>query len=141
MEVDRPHYLVDKSALARMRNPSVAEVLAPLLSGGEIAVCGVLQLEVLFSARSHADFVATREELRGYPHLSIQQVDFDRAATVMELLARRGQHRAAGLPDLLTAAVAERYGVTVLHYDADYDGVQAVTNQPMRWVVPRGSVP
>ena len=59
----------------------------------------------------------------------------------MEALAQRGQHRAVGLPDLLIAAVAERAGLTVLHYDADYDLVAAVTGQPARWVVPRGAVP
>jgi predicted nucleic acid-binding protein len=58
----------------------------------------------------------------------------------MSLLARRGRHRAAGLPDLLQAAVAERHAVTLLHYDSDFDLIAAVTGQPMQWVVPRGSV-
>ena len=69
------------------------------------------------------------------------QADFDRAIGVMEELARHGQHRAVSLPDLLIAAVAEREHLLVLHYDADYDLVAAVTGQPMQWVVPRGSVP
>ena len=68
------------------------------------------------------------------------QADFDRAADVMESLARRGMHRAVSLPDLLISALAERAGLTVLHYDADYDFVAGVTGQPMQWVVPRGSV-
>ena len=59
----------------------------------------------------------------------------------MEALAQRGQHRAVGLPDLLIAAVAERAGLIVLHYDADYELVAAVTGQAMQWIVPRGSVP
>jgi hypothetical protein len=59
----------------------------------------------------------------------------------MEPLARRGQHRAAGLPDLLLAAIAERHSVTLLHYDADFDVVAAITGQPTQWVAPRGSVP
>jgi predicted nucleic acid-binding protein len=45
------------------------------------------------------------------------------------------------LPDLLIAAVAERASRTVLHYDADYDIVAAITGQPAQWVVPRGTVP
>lgn len=49
--------------------------------------------------------------------------------------------RSVGLPDLLLAAVAEREHVTVLHYDADYHLVAQITNQPVRWVVPRGTVP
>lgn len=58
----------------------------------------------------------------------------------MGLLARRGQHRGASLPDLLIAAVAERAGLVVLHYDADYDLIARVTGQRMEWVVPRGSL-
>ena len=47
--------------------------------------------------------------------------------------------RAVGLPDLPVAAVAERGGVTVLHYDSDYDLIAQVTGQPTQWVVPRNS--
>ena len=141
MALSRPEFLADKSALARLREPAVAAVLVPLAADGRLATCGVLDLEILYSARSHRDFVATREELAGYPRLDVAQADFDRAVAVMELLARRGQHRAAGLPDLLLAAVAERHAVTLLHYDPHFDLIAAVTGQPMRWVVARGSAP
>ena len=43
--------------------------------------------------------------------------------------------------DLLVAAAAERAGLTVLHYDQDFDLIAEVTGQPTEWVVPRGSVP
>jgi hypothetical protein len=133
--------MADKSALARLRHPPVAAALLPLIAEGQLAMCGVLDLELLYSARSHQDFVATRAELAGYPRFDVVQADFDRAIEVMEALARRGQHRAAGLPDLLLAAVAERHGVTLLHYDADFDLLAAVTGQAATWIVPRGSVP
>jgi hypothetical protein len=55
--------------------------------------------------------------------------------------ASAGLIRPVGLPDLLVAAVAARERVTVLHYDADYDLIAKVTGQPVRWVVPRGTVP
>jgi predicted nucleic acid-binding protein len=133
-------YLVDKSALARLRKPSVANALVPLLTSGQVAVSGILELEVLYSTRSHQDFIATRAELYAHPRLPINQQDFERAVAIMELLARRGQHRAAGLPDLIQAAVAERHQVTLMHYDGDFDLIAAVTGQPMEWVVPRGSI-
>ncbi len=38
------------------------------------------------------------------------------------------------------AAVAERHGITLLHYDGDFDLIGGVTGQRMQWVVPRGSV-
>ncbi len=137
-----PRYIADKSALARLRYPPVSAVLSPLILAGQVATCGVIELEILYSARSHADLVQTRAtRLLAFPIVPIVQADFDRAIDVMEELARRGMHRAAGLPDLLIAAVAERANLTVLHYDADYDLVAAATGQPTQWVVSRGTVP
>jgi predicted nucleic acid-binding protein len=54
---------------------------------------------------------------------------------------RSGRVRAAGFPDLLIAAVAERERVTLVHYDGDYDLIAEVTGQPMQWVVTPGTVP
>jgi len=56
------------------------------------------------------------------------------------MLAERSQHRAVPLPDLLVAACAERAGLCVLHYDADFDRIAELTGQEARWIVPRGSV-
>lgn len=44
------------------------------------------------------------------------------------------------VPDLLIAAAAESLGLTVLHYDADFDRIAAVTGQSCEWVVPAGTV-
>jgi hypothetical protein len=37
-------------------------------------------------------------------------------------------------------ALIEARGLTVLHYDADFDLISGVTGQPCEWVVPAGSV-
>jgi predicted nucleic acid-binding protein len=42
--------------------------------------------------------------------------------------------------DLLIAAAAELAGMTLLHYDADYDTIAGVTGQATRWAAPRGSL-
>lgn len=136
-----PRFLADKSALARLPSPAVDRRLTPLILAGEIATCGITELEILFSARSHADFVQMRAEREALPSVEIRQADFDRAIEVMERLARRGQHRGAGIPDLLIAAAAERWSLCVLHYDADFELISGVTGQRTEWVVPRGSVP
>lgn len=31
-------------------------------------------------------------------------------------------------------------GLSVLHYDADYDRIAAVTNQPAEWIAPAGTL-
>jgi predicted nucleic acid-binding protein len=85
--------------------------------------------------------LVTRARRRALPFVDLSQSDFDRAIDVLEGLAKAGHHRAAGIPDLLIAAVAERYMLTVLHYDKDFDLISKVTGQAMEWVVPAGSVP
>lgn len=141
MEVGR-HYLADKSALARLHRPEVAAVLAQRLEAGTVHTCSVVEMEILFSARNYEDFMRTLAiRRRAFPLIPIDQQHFDRATEVMGLLAQRGHQRAVGLPDLLLAAVAERAGVTLLHYDADFDLVASATGQATEWVVPRGTVP
>ena len=57
-----------------------------------------------------------------------------------EITGRQGQLRAVRFPDLLIAATAERHGLVVIHYDADYDLIAAITGQPCEWVAPQGSI-
>lgn len=134
-------YLADKSALIHMRTPEVAAKLAPLIQDGEVATCGVVELEVLYSARSEVDLIATRSRrAAAFPRIAMSEEDFNRAEDVMAQLARKGHHRAVSLPDLLIAAVAERSRLVVLHYNADYDLIAAVTGQKVEWVASRGSL-
>lgn len=133
-------YLVDKSALARMTITQVQERVAPLIEAGEAATCSVIDLEVLYSARNHEEHERIRSRrLLAYERVPLSQDVFDRAVEVQGLLARKGHHRLP-IPDLIVAAAAEAAGLTVLHYDADFDRIAEVTGQPTEWVVPRGTV-
>jgi predicted nucleic acid-binding protein len=133
-------YLADKSALARMTDARVARRLAPLIEAGEVATCGVVELEVRYSARSHADLksIARRRDL-AYEWATIDDSTFRRALEVQCLLAETGRHRVP-IPDLLIAAVAEANGLTLLHYDSDFDTIADVTGQRSEWIVPRGEL-
>lgn len=135
----KPLYLADKSAYARMPHTAVADRLTPLLVDGYVATCPIIDLEVLYSARSRSDYEDILVERGSLPSLPINEAVTERAVAVQRLLAQRGQHRLP-LPDLLIAAVAEINDLTVLHYDADYDRIASVTGQATEWVVPRGSV-
>ncbi|WP_157171757.1 PIN domain-containing protein [Nocardia higoensis] len=55
------------------------------------------------------------------------------------MLTEKGKHRSAGVSDLLIAATAEAHGLTVLHYDRDFETVREVTGQPTQWIAPPGS--
>jgi predicted nucleic acid-binding protein len=135
----RAHYLADKSALARMRLPRVRARLEPLLLDGLVATCGIIDLELGYSARDATTHRLVTQERRSLPRASLDESVFERALEVQGLLAQRGQHRLP-LPDLVISACAEAAGLTVLHYDADFERLAAVTGQPQEWIAPRGSL-
>lgn len=133
-------FLADTSALSRLGRPAVDAALSPLIEAGQVATCGMVALEVLFSARSPADYVRRQRQLReGFEQLAMPDEVWQRAQEVQSVLATRSEHRGAALPDLLIAATAERHRVTVLHYDHEYDLIASVTGQRVRWIVPRGT--
>ena len=134
-----PLYLADKSALARLHLPPVARRLGPLLVDGLVATTPIVDLKVLYSARSPADYEEILAERRALPSYPLTPEVTDRAIDVQHRLARLGRHRLP-LPDLLIAAVAELNDLIVMHYDADYDRIAEITGQRCEWVIPRGSI-
>lgn len=134
-------YLADTSALTRRgTRQEVRAALERLFLDGEVSTCAVVDLEILYAANSPGDYLQVAAGLRSMPRVGIDEGCAERALEVQAALAQRSQHRGLSLPDLLIAACAEQAGLTVLHYDADFERIAAVTGQPTRWVVPRGSV-
>lgn len=136
-------YLVDKSALARVpRHAVVLAALEALDDAGVLATSPVVELEIGFSARNLAAFDSIEADRRAlYRELSLNPSITDRAREVQRELVRRGHHRAVGVADLLIAATAEFHQAVVVHYDGDFDLVAEATGQPVKWIVPAGSVP
>ena len=136
----KARYLIDKSALARMPLAPVRDRLAPIIEAGEAATCAVIDLEVLFSARNREEYDRIRQRRAlAYHSVPITEAVFARAIEVQAELARSGHHRIP-IPDLIIAATAEAAGLTLLHYDQDFDRIAEVTRQPVEWVVQRGTV-
>lgn len=135
-----PRFLIDKSALARIRQSPVYAALQPRILDGQVATCAIVDLEVLYSAQSPSDYEQALTMQRRMPTVRMAQEICERAIQTQANLATRSQHRGASIPELLIAACAAEHGLTVLHYDADYDLIAEVTGQPTEWVVPRGSV-
>lgn len=132
-------YLVDKSALARLAHAEVATVLLRLVKAGLTATTGMVTLEMLYSARNLAEHDRIRAGLEAHEWLFTNDEDSSRAIELQRHLTGQGKHRTVPLPDLLIASVAERHGVTLLHYDADFDLISALTGQPTQWIVPQGT--
>ncbi len=133
------HYLVDTSVLARARQEAVGDRLEDLARSGALWTCRLVDLEVAYASRAR-DVAAVVAERRALPTASTTPAVMDRALQVAGLLARAGKHRGAKPADLVIAAAAEAAGLTVLHYDADYDRIARVTRQPTEWVAPAGSL-
>jgi hypothetical protein len=134
-------YLVDTSAHARTDQPAVRRIIVGLVADRAAATCVTVDLEAGYSGRDVSDLRVIAERRRAlYVELPISEAIAERARDVQVRMAARGHHRAAGVVDLLTAAVAEHHGAVVLHYDADFEHIAAATGQPHGWIVPRGSI-
>jgi predicted nucleic acid-binding protein len=133
-------YLIDTSAAARMRLAVVAERLEPLITGGLVATCATLDAEALYSARSPGEYEQVRADRReAYEYLPTEDGHWQRAFDAQRVLARTGRHRAVGVADLLTAVLAAAHGMTVLHYESDFEIAAEVLDFEHRWVLPRGT--
>jgi predicted nucleic acid-binding protein len=135
--------LADTSALILAhRDPAIGRPLQAAIARDEIAICDIVELEYLMGARNAADYRAMESAFLGFRKLPIEGADWARVRDVHRSLAEAGpgHQRSVRLPDLIIAAVAERHGIGLVHYDEDYDRIAAITGQPTRWVAPRGSV-
>jgi len=108
-------YLIDRSALTRMRYPAVEALLAPIIESGEAATCSIVDLEVLYSTRNRDEHARVRaRRLFAYRKVELTEAIFSRAVDVQGLLAGQGRHRLP-IPELIIAAAAETARMTVLH--------------------------
>jgi predicted nucleic acid-binding protein len=134
-------YLADTSIyVLRGRHPTVRRRFETLLAEGRLAACQMTSLEFLNNAPDPNGYETLRGALYGQRRLDVSTEAMNRALATHRALARLSQHRHFRLPDLIIAATAEVNGVTVLHYDADYDRIAEVTGQPTEWVAPKGSL-
>ena len=135
--------LADTSAwFASRRAPDVRFRFDALVESAGIATCDAVKFELLFTARNGDELTERRADLDRLPQCPIGPAEFRRALDVYERFAHQGglHHRRVKHPDLLIAAAAGAAGVTVLHYDQDFDAIAEITGQPVRWIAPRGSI-
>ncbi|WP_194826772.1 PIN domain nuclease [Nocardia sp. XZ_19_231] len=135
-------YLIDTSAAVRfIANPAVKQAWQETVTAGAVAVCDVVELELLYGATSLADRLRKKKllgELFGWA--PTPDSVWTRAHEVQQLLTEQGQHRSAGAADLVIAATAEANRITILHYDHDFEAVAKATGQSTQWIAPPGTV-
>ena len=135
-------FLVDTSALVRLlRNRDLRNRWQPQIIAGVIGICPITELEFLHSAQSKTDREEWLELLNAtFAWIAVPDRAFTRAAEIQEAMTARGTHRSAGVVDLLLAATAELSGLTLIHYDHDFDEIVKITSQPAIWVAAPGSI-
>jgi predicted nucleic acid-binding protein len=132
-------HLVDTSVLKRLGRPEVRAVIEPLAQAGRLGRPRICDLEVAYSTRNVREWDQLLEDLDAFEAVDTTATHVHRALQVQRLLAQASR-RGRKLPGLLVAAAAEGLNLAVLHYDADFDLIAAVTGQRCTWVVPPGSV-
>lgn len=109
--------LIDKSAYVRGAAGVDLE--------GEFCLCPVSRMELLFSARSHADYMTLEQDLALFRELRMDAETFATAGGAQRELARAGNHRMP-IPDLLIAACAQQHAADVVHVDRHFDALASV---------------
>lgn len=117
MATARRWLLLDKSALVRDVD------LDPSL--GDPCLCALTKLEVLYSARSPADYGQLEAELEAMHELRIDVETLSIARTGQRELAAASNYRVP-IPDLLIAACAHQHQAAVLHLHRHYETLARV---------------
>ena len=117
--------LADSSALIEFYrpsgNPRARRLIARAIAAGELAVNGIIQVEILAFARDEAQRRKLAADFRAFDHLPLGRDEFDLAAALGFDLRRQGITVPA--TDLVIAASAMRAGATLFHLDAHFERI------------------
>jgi hypothetical protein len=137
--------LLDNSAWVRLAHPALLADrlgdIADALEAGRIAVCPPFLLETGYSSRNAREHDDLLDDFRSLPHFQIDESVERRAVDALSQLARGGHHRLPPV-DLIMAAIADRHGLGVLHYDRGYDLLREKTDLAFDsvWLADRGTL-
>ena len=130
-------WLIDTSALVSLSRSTEVATWTERIERGLVRISTVTRLEIGYSARSGPELrAATR-----LPPLASMPVEYqtpaieDRAIEVQLRLADLGHHSAPSVADLIVAATAELAGLTVVHFDKDFEMIAEVTAQSVERLV------
>ena len=111
----------------------------PLAHTGRLGRAGITDLEVGYGSRNAREWDQDMADLSVFELVETSADHVRRARQVQRLLASPSQ-RGRKVPDLLIAAAAEAAGLTLLHYENDFELIARVTGQSCQWVVQAGTI-
>ncbi|WP_026923048.1 PIN domain-containing protein [Glycomyces arizonensis] len=124
-------FLIDTSAIWHLlRNPGTREVWEQEISAKSVGISDATRVEFLFSAQSprHRDELAEDLDL-AYAYVPVPKKAWAWIETAQYKLTQMGQHRSAGVVDLLLCATAVLNDLTLLHVDNDFKAVASVLTE------------
>lgn len=127
----------DTSAWNRQRDLTVRPRWVATASSDLLAVCPVVALELLASARDEQKFTELDSTLAALPAAPVTRSAG--AAAIGASRDLRGERRIPAADYLIAAAAAER-GAGVLHYDHHFDTLCRVLGIESIWVAEPGSI-
>ncbi len=129
--------LIDTSAWIeyfRATGSAAAVEVRRLLSteSERVVICEPVAMEILAGATDDDRYAKLERLVNGLPSLGIDNaVDFRGAATIYRAARRAGQ-TIRSINDCLIAAVSIRNGASIVHRDADFDVIAALTGVDAR---------
>lgn len=125
----------DTSAWNRQRDPAVRDRWVATAASDLLAVCPVVALELLASARDEQKLTELDRTLAALPAAPVTRSAG--AAAIGASRDLRGERRIPAADYLIAAAAAER-GAGVLHYDHHFDTLCRVLGIESIWVAEPG---
>lgn len=121
--------LVDSSALIEYYRPGgdsrVREAVAAAIRDDQVAVNGIIQVEILAFASGEKEWAALSSDFEAFHRLELGSAEFDLACEVGYKLRRRGFTVPA--TDLVIAASAIRAEAHLFHVDAHFAQIGEVS--------------
>jgi predicted nucleic acid-binding protein len=122
------NFLADTSMVVRLRRgQDIAPRWIDAVKSGQVGVCPVVEAELIRATASKSDRNLLRGHLRAVFVWHPMPVDAWRfVERTQDGLVEIAHHRGPSVVDLLVAATAEAWGLTVLHVDTDFDTIARV---------------
>lgn len=109
------------------RSQAIAARWLDVVKAGLVGVCPAVEAELIRATASKADRDQLRTQLRSVFAWHPMPEDAWRfVAHVQDGLVDLGQHKGPSVVDLLVAATADAWDLTILHVDADFDTISRV---------------
>ena len=125
--------LIDTSAWVeyfRATGSAAAVEVRRLLStkADQLVMCEPVAMEILSGAVDDDTHMKLEQLVNGLSSLKLDDaVDFRSAASIYRAARRRGQ-TIRSINDCLIAALSIRHGTSIIHRDADFDVIAAITS-------------